>query len=96
MRALRALLVVLKIADGSWFTVTIDRAPYLRDAPLSHGPAPAVGSVVVLEDWNGRLVSVFDLRAAAVNTGQWPSPRRDMLEPVGALAVLLAAPGLPL
>jgi hypothetical protein len=76
------------------FTVTVDRAPYLRDAKLSHGPPPAVGSAVMLEDWNGRLVSVVDPARVRRHTGQWPNPRKDMLEAIGALALVLVFPAL--
>ena len=84
----------VKFVDGSWFSVTVDQAPYARDATLSHGPAPVVGSVVVLEDWNGRLVSVFDPARGRRHTGQWPNPSKDLLEAAAALAALLAVPAL--
>lgn len=84
----------VKIAEGSSFTVNVDRPPYQRVATLSHGPAPTVGSVVVLEDWNGRLVSVFDPARGRRHTGQWPNPSKDMLEAAAALTALLAVPAL--
>ena len=84
----------VKIAEGSSFTVNVDRPPYQRDATLSHGPAPTVGSVVVLEDWNGRLVSVSDPARGRRHTGQWPNPSKDLLEAAAALAALLAVPAL--
>jgi hypothetical protein len=84
----------VKLVDGSWFSVTVDQAPYVRDATLSHGPAPAVGSVVVLEDWNGRLVSVFDPARGRRRTGQWPNPSKDLLEAAAALVAPLAVAAL--
>lgn len=82
----------VKLVDGRWFNATTDRAPYHRDATLSHGAAPAVGSVVVMEDWNGRLVSVFDPGRGRRHTKQWPNMRRDLVEAATALTALLAAP----
>jgi hypothetical protein len=82
----------VKLVDGSWFNATVDRAPYLRDATLSHGPAPAVGSAVVFEDWNRRLVSVFDPASGRRHTRQWPNPRKDIIEAAVALAFLLLVP----
>lgn len=84
----------VKEADGSWFTVTIDRSPYIRDATLSHEPAPDVGSVVVLEDWNGRLVSVLDHTRGRLHTVQWPNPAKDLLEAGVALTAVLVVPAV--
>jgi hypothetical protein len=85
---------VKTVDDLGSFTVTVDRAPYLRDAKLAHGPPPAVGSAVMLEDWNGRLVSVVDPTRVRRHTGQWPNPRKDMLAAICALALVLVFPAL--
>jgi hypothetical protein len=49
---------------------------------------PAVGSAIVLEDWNGRLVSISDERGR-LRTSQWPNPVRDVLEAIAALTPFL-------
>jgi hypothetical protein len=87
--------VVKSVADTD-FTVAIDRAPYSRHITSLTGPAPAVGTRVVTEDWHGRLVSIVDPVRGRRHTNQWPSPRRDALEALAAWAVLLLLPVLGL
>jgi hypothetical protein len=75
--------------DGAGFVVSVDRAPFVRRVGSLHGVPPAVGSAIVLEDWNGRLVSVSDERRSRLRTSQWPSPVKDILEATAALTPFL-------
>jgi hypothetical protein len=56
------------------------------------GLAPAVGSRVVLERWNGRLVSVVDAERRRRHAEEWPRRVHDLLEAGGALVVVIGAP----
>jgi hypothetical protein len=74
--------------DGVDVDVRVERAPYVRRVRSLHGVPPAVGSAIVLEDWNGRLVSISDERGR-LRTSQWPNPVRDVLEATAALTPFL-------
>jgi hypothetical protein len=77
---------------GRAFTVSLDRAPYVDDVDTLKGPAPAVGSRVVLERWNGRLVSVVDAQRGRRHAEEWPRRVHDLLEAAAALVVVMGAP----
>jgi hypothetical protein len=85
---------LVKSVDGADFTVAIDRAPYRRTVYSFGDPVPSVGTRVVMEDWHGRLVSIVDPVRGRRHTNQWPSPRKDALEALGAWAALLFLPVL--
>ena len=82
-----AALVVA--ADESRFTVSYDDARRARSVHVVDGPAPPVGTHVVLEEWKDRLVSVLPASGSRRHAQNWPNRRRDLAEGLSAIGGIL-------
>jgi hypothetical protein len=80
-------------ANGSRFTASYDEARRARGVHVVDGPAPAVGSHVVLEEWKDRLVSVLGPSGQRRHAEEWPDLRHDLGEGLGAILGLLLSGG---
>jgi hypothetical protein len=79
---------------GFKFDVSLDVAPYAIYVKSLGGPPPSAGSQVVVEEWNGRLVSVVDAEHGRRHAEEWPRRWHDLSEAGAALVVVIGVPAL--
>jgi hypothetical protein len=80
--------------DGLTFTVGVDRRPYSYSLDTVPGTPPSAGSRVVVETWNGRLVSIVEPQRGRRRAEEWPRKWHDLSEGVAALVVVFGVPGI--